>query len=208
MNVTDVMTHDVVTVEPGASLKEAARLLAANRVSGLPVVTSEGAVLGIVSEADVLAKESDVAGNAPRAEGHDLHDARVVGEAMTAPALTIEPSRRVAAAAKMMVEHSVNRLPVVENGKLVGIVTRADLVRAFVRTDAEIATEIREDVVEHSLRLDPDEVQVEVNDGEVTFRGRVDNRADAELLPKVAGRVPGVVTVHSQLTWTSDELEC
>lgn len=73
MNVADVMTHDVVTVEPGASLEEAARLLAANRVSGLPVVTSEGAVLGIVSEADVLAKESVVAGNPPRAEGHGLH---------------------------------------------------------------------------------------------------------------------------------------
>lgn len=207
MNVADVMTHAVVTVEPGVSLKEAARLLAANRVSGLPVVTSEGAVLGIVSEADVLAKESEVAGNAPRTEGHGLLDARVVGEAMMAPALTIEPSSRIVVAAKTMVEHGVNRLPVVENGKLVGIVTRADLVRAFIRTDAEIATEIREDVVEHGLRLGPGKVQVEVDDGEVTLRGRVD-RADAELLPTFVGRVPGVVTVHSKLTWTGEELEC
>jgi len=208
MKVADVMTRDVVTVEPGASLKEAACLLTVNHVSGLPVVTSDGALLGIVSEADVLAKETEVAGNLPRAEGHGLLDARVVGEAMTAPALTIESSRRVAVAAKMMIDHGFNRLPVVDDEKLVGIVTRADLVRAFIRPDAEIAAEIREDVVERSLRLDPNEVQVEVNDGEVTLRGRVDNRADAELLPALAGRVPGVVTVHSQLTWASDDLEC
>jgi CBS domain-containing protein len=208
MKIADVMTRDIITVDPGASLKEAACLLTVNRVSGLPVVTSDGVLLGILSEADVLAKESEVAGNAPRAEGRGLLDAHVVGEAMTVPALTIESSRGVAVAAKMMIDHRVNRLPVVQDGKLIGIVTRADLVRAFIRTDAEIATEIREDVVERSLRLDPHEVQVEVNDGEVMLRGRVDSRADADLLPALAGRVPGVVTVQSEVGWYSDDLEC
>jgi CBS domain-containing protein len=205
MKVADVMTRDVVTVEAGASLKDAARLLAANRISGLPVVTSDGTVLGIVSEADVIAKEHELAGNAPRAADHPLHDARVVGEAMTAPALTIEPNRRVSFAAALMSEHDVNRLPVVEDAKLVGIVTRADLVRAFIRTDAEIAQEIHEDVVERSMRIDPADVQVEVDGGEVTLRGRVGSHADAELLPTLVGRVPGVVTVHSNLGWAKDE---
>lgn len=107
-----------------------------------------------------------------------------------------------------MVEKGVNRPPVVEDGKLVGIVTRADLVRAFVRSDAEIAQEIRDDVVVRGLWLDKHTVQVEVEDGEVTLAGRLDNRADAEVLEALVSRVPGVVGVHSKLAWTDDDTEC
>ena len=96
-------------------------------------------------------------------------DARLVGEAMTTPAVTIESHRPVSVAARRMLERGVNRLPVVEEGKLVGIVTRADLVRAFVRSDAEIASEIRDDVVVRDLRLGGAKLHVEVEDGQVTL---------------------------------------
>jgi CBS domain-containing protein len=216
MKVEDVMTREVVTVPPGASLKEAARLLVEHRISGLPVVDNQNRVIGVVSEADVLPKEA--AGSSLRRQlawlirqrelDRSKLEVHLAGEAMTAPALTIEPNRPVGAAAKLMVEASVNRLPVVEGGKLVGIVTRADVVRAFVRSDADIAQEIRDDVVVREVWLDKHSVQVEVEDGEVTLAGTLDNRADAEVLGALVRRVPGVVGVHSKLTWRDDDTEC
>jgi CBS domain-containing protein len=214
MKVEDVMTREVLTVSPGASLKEAAHLLVEHRISGLPVVDNEDHVLGVVSEADVLPKE--VAGlqlRRPLAWLTGLEvdrsklEARLVGEAMTAPALTIEAHHPVGFAAKLMIDRSVNRLPVVDDGKLIGIVTRADLVRAFVRSDAEIAREILDEVVVRDLRLDRQSVQVEVEEGEVTLTGRLDSRADVQSVEALVARVPGVVGVQSTLAWTEDDTE-
>ena len=216
MKVEDVMTREVLTVTPGTSLKEAARLLAKYEISGLPVVDNQDRLLGIVSEADVLPKEAG--GAQPRSTlawlaGFDVEversklEARLVGEAMTAPAVTIEAHRPVSLAAKLMIERGVNRLPVVAAGELVGIVTRADLVRAFIRSDAEIADEICDDVVRR-LRLERKLVQVEVDDGDVTLAGTVDTRVDAQSLVAQVTKVPGVVGVHSQLRWTDDDTEC
>ena len=100
-----------------------------------------------------------------------------------------------------MVDRGVNRLPVVDGGKLVGIVTRADLVRAFVRSDAEIEREIREDVVLRTLWIAPESLSVAVKNGEVTLAGQVESQDDADLVTAFAGRVPGVVAVDSRLTW-------
>jgi CBS domain-containing protein len=205
MRVEGVMTREVITVPPGASLKDAARLLVEHHISGLPVVDDQDHVLGILSEADVLRKEAG--GVLPEFNRSKL-EAHVVGEAMTAPVLTIDADRPVSHAAKLMVENGVNRLPVVLDGRLVGIVTRADLVRAFVRTDAEIAQEIRDDVVVRGLWLDEHSVQVKVDDGEVTLAGRVDSQADADLLQALVGRVAGVVGVQSRLAWADDDPEC
>jgi CBS domain-containing protein len=215
MKVQDVMSRRVLTVQPGETLKEAARLLTEHRISGLPVVDGDGRVLGVISEADLLVKER---GREPRRGGPlawlidplDVVDrlkldAHVVGEAMTAPALTIEPGRPVAVAAELMIEKGINRLPVVKNGELVGIVTRADLVRAFARGDEEIAREIRDDVVGRSLWLDGRGISVDVRDGEVVLAGVVDRRSDAEILPSLTERVPGVVGVESDLTWMEDD---
>ena len=95
----------------------------------------------------------------------------------------------------MMIEEGVNRLPVVDDEeRLIGIVTRADLVRAFVRSDAEIEQEIREDVIRRTLWLEPDTIQVEVADGEVRLSGEVETKTDAELIPTFVQRVPGVVS--------------
>ncbi len=214
MRVAEVMSRDVVTVRPETSLKVVAGLLAECRISGLPVVGADGDVLGVVSEGDILFKERGPAqrrGTLARLrdeygmEGRLKLEARTAGEAMTAPAKTIASWRLVAAAAAQMLEQHVNRLPVVDDGELVGIVTRHDLVQAFVRSDAEIEREIREDVLRDSLWIDlPERVTVAVADGEVTLGGTVDARTDAELVAAFAARVPGVVGVASSIGWLDD----
>jgi CBS domain-containing protein len=210
MKVQDVMTTDVATVDVGTPLRDVAAVLAEKRISGVPVV-AEGKVVGVVSEGDILAKER----GAPRERGGIFGflvgdraaaelklEARTAGEAMSAPAVTIEPERPVSEAAATMIDEGVNRLPVVDADEaLLGIVTRADLVRAFVRTDAELATEIREDVLLRALWIPPDNVQVAVAEGAVTLRGHVENRATAEMLPGFVQRVPGVVSVLCEVTW-------
>jgi CBS domain-containing protein len=132
----------------------------------------------------------------------DLADkiaARTVGDAMSAPAITIDAHRRVHEAAKLMAAEGVNRLPVVDDGRLVGIVTRADVVRAFARSDGEIAEEIHDEILRRTLWLEPGSVTVTVEDGAVTLDGEVDSEADAELLPVFVSRVPGVVSVRSNV---------
>lgn len=208
MKVRDVMTTPVLTTTPETSLKQAALTLARDGVSGLPVVDASGAVVGVFSEADVIAKE----GEKPRQGGamrwlfdvgdpwrEDRFAARTVGDAMTAPAKTIAPDRPVAEAATRMIEEGVNRLPVVEDDRLVGIVSRADLVRAFVRSDEEIRQEIETEVVRKALWLDPSDLRVTVADGYVTLEGLVSSTADTELLPTFTRRVPGVVAVEAKL---------
>jgi CBS domain-containing protein len=105
-----------------------------------------------------------------------------------------------------MLDEGVNRLPVVdEEGRLVGIVTRADLVRAFVRPDDELEREIREEVLERALLLEtPETVTVVVEDGKVTLDGFVELRTDAEAIPTLVARLPGVVEVESSLHWRTD----
>ena len=212
LEVGDVMTRDVVTVTPEMSLKEAGRMLLEHGVSGLPVLDAEAHVLGVLSATDVLPKE---VGGVPFGRrpvggfsGRDIDsklDAVTVGQAMTAPALTIESERSIPAAAGLMLEYDVARLPVVEDGTLVGIVTRTDLVRTFVRGDEDLTREIHEELVR--LRLADEPISVSVENGVVTLTGRIDNGPDAELLTLFAKRVPGVVSVESELTWSDTDPE-
>jgi CBS domain-containing protein len=210
MRVAEVMQPDPVTVQPGASIKDAARLLVEHGISGLPVVDAEGRVVGVLSETDLLFKEKgepDPPGWLERLlnpfllREREKFEARTVGEAMTAPAETISPRSSVASAAKVMLGAGVTRLPVVRDGKLVGIVTRADLVRAFVRPDAEIVREIRYAVIERGMWIDSSTLDVKVDNGEVRLAGSLDTRRDAEVLPRLVSAVPGVVAVDSHLTW-------
>jgi CBS-domain-containing membrane protein len=219
MKVVDVMTKDPVTIGPETPLKDVADMLVARGISGLPIVESTGELVGVVSEADLLVKEK---GAEPEARGgfgwHWLVSraagveeraklaARTAGEAMSAPAISIRPEQQVAEGARRMVENQVNRLPVVdEQGKVIGIVTRADLVRVFSRSDQEIEHEIEHDVVLRTLWIEPNRVKVRVARGEVSLTGRLDTKLTAELLPRLVERVPGVVSVSADLSWVADE---
>jgi CBS domain-containing protein len=127
-------------------------------------------------------------------------------EAMTSPATTIGPAAPVAWAAELMTKLKINRLPVVEHGRLVGIIARSDLVRAFTRRDEEIEHEINDDVLLHTLWVDPATVSLMVVHGMVTISGEVDNKSTAELIEAYIRRVPGVVSVHSDLRYQIDDL--
>jgi CBS domain-containing protein len=218
MNVQDLMTSVVVTVRPETPLKEVATILAQCGISGVPVVDEDDRVVGVVSEGDVLFKElgrSEQKGmfaslrQAQRTGSSPKVEAQTAAQAMTAPARTIEPWRSASVAAARMLEDGVHRLPVVDDeSRLVGIVTRADLVRAFVRSDAQIKREIREDVLERALLLEtPAAVTVEVDQGRVSLGGTLRRRTDAELLLAFVARVPGVVEVESAIGWQEDDLK-
>lgn len=210
------MTRAVVTVRPATLLKDAARLLVERGVSGLPVVDAAGHVLGVLSEANVVARERPAAGarfggllgwltqGDPDAVRRRLR-AVTVGEAMSTPAVTIGAREPAAKAAALVVEHGVNRLPVVDDeARLVGIVTRADLVRAFARTDGELEREIREDVLGRALSIPAADVAVTVRQGVVTLGGRVETEALADLLVTLTRDVLGVVEVRSRLGWVRE----
>lgn len=214
MKVQEIMTSDVLTIGPEAEIRDVARIFVEHAISGLPVCGAQREILGVVSEGDILFKEqgprgqsalSHFSGKASKEFEKAL--AVKVSEAMTAPAITISPYSSVAEAAGLMSEHGINRLPVMKRGKLVGIVTRTDLVRAFVRSDEEIGREIREDVLRDTLWLEvPAAVRVDVDRGVVRLNGHMQTSSDASLLVRLVGRVPGVVSVRSELSWTTDDM--
>jgi CBS domain-containing protein len=214
MKVKDVMTADVAAVGQNATLKQVAALMVDRGVSGIPVVNADRIVVGVVTEADIVAKAASrpesagLLGRCSPVEGvDDRHLAATKAfEAMTTPPINVDADASVAEAARRMVEHRVKRLPVVHDGRLLGIVSRADLVRAFARSDREIQEEIRNDVLTHQLWLTPDEVSVAVDGGRVEISGRTETRTVAELIEAFVWRVPGVVTVdRSRLTWETDD---
>jgi CBS domain-containing protein len=216
MNVQEIMTREVVTVGPEAELRDVARLLVDNGITGLPVCGPRRELLGIVSEADIIAKEAgprEARWFLGRLRGRESKSARKaralkVKDAMTTPVVTIWPFASVAEAAQRMSDLGIKRLPVVQHGSLVGIVSRSDLVRAFVRSDQEIQREIKEEVLVRMLWIEvPEAVRVEVERGAVRLDGQVETPTDAVLVPKLVARVPGVVSVHSELTWRFDDEE-
>jgi CBS domain-containing protein len=216
MRIEDVMTTAVVTVGPETSLKRVAELLAQHRISGLPVVDDEGVVLGVVSEADLLFKErgaptgrstwlsrlTDPQERRERAKA----GAHTAGEAMTGPAITIAPFRPLATAAREMLEYGINRLPVVRNDRLVGIVSRADLVRAFARSDEETAADVRQQIEQFlAVAGDAVDVHVAVEEGCAVLTGSVRRRSVADSISPFVAKIPGVVDVRSEISWTHDD---
>jgi CBS domain-containing protein len=210
MKISDLMHRDVVTATPEMTLKQVARLLVEHRISGLPVCLPDGRVTGVVSEADILMKEQDRPVEISGFLGRMLDDAygdnrrfeaRTAGDAMTSPAITVGPGQSIAEAARLMTLKRVNRLPVVEGSHLVGIVPRADLVRAFQRDDITLADEIANDVLLRDLWIAPGSVRVGVEDGVVTLEGIAETRTIAEIIVGYVRRVPGVVDVVSHLDW-------
>ncbi|MEU4268929.1 CBS domain-containing protein [Streptomyces sp. NPDC026092] len=189
MKVGGLMTDDVVSALPAMSFRDAAKALAEHDISGLPVVDEDDHVVGVVSESDLLAR-------------HEL----TVKDMMTQPAITVHAEETVADAARLMVRRGVERLPVVdEEERLVGIVTRRDLLYVYLRPDAEIRRRIHEDVLSDAMDLPADAVDVHVLDGVATLAGRVRRRAQARMLVELTERVDGVVAVVDRLSSQEDD---
>ncbi|MHC3469541.1 CBS domain-containing protein [Streptomyces sp. 7R007] len=208
----DVMTREVVCAHRETPFKQVARLLSDNHISGLPVVDDEGKVVGVISESDLLQRQTHL----DQGHGH-RHSrrprltrsartaaakarARTADHLMTRPAITATPDHYVTEAAQLMREHGVDRLPVVDGEhRLVGIVSRGDLLRVFLRTDEEIRRDVTRRVV-RGLDVPRYVVDVGVDGGVVTLRGLLERRDDAELAAWIATHVDGVVAVTSRLT--------
>lgn len=213
MWIRDLMTTDVITIGPEASLKEAARRMLQAGISGLPVTDGEGMLVGIVTEADFLATESE-RGNKSRTsrllrlftgEAEPFAKERTVGDVMTRGLITVGPDADHSEAARIMEKTGVKRLPVVDGSRLRGLISRADILRAFARSDLEIIDEIEEKVIRQTLWIDPEKVAVGSEDGNVTLSGRLAARSEAQLLVELAKRVDGVASVTDNLSWDADD---
>ncbi|MFK4084927.1 CBS domain-containing protein [Kribbella sp. NPDC020789] len=210
LTVGDVMTTDVVTVAEDTPFKTVAETLAANHISAVPVRSPFGGVAGIVSEADLLRKEEFQ--RRPRSSGNWLHGktrakaaALTAGLLMSAPAVTVEAGCTLDEAARLMASRRITRLVVIDGEELVGIVTRSDLLRAFLASDEEILARVRRDVVDRHLWDDPFAVEVSVDNGVVKLTGQVANRSTVTFAEQLIAGVDGVVGVRNELTWAFDD---
>lgn len=211
--VGDLMTHTVVRVRPDTPFKTIAELFAEHDITAVPVVDDSGRPVGVVSEADLLRRESnqpDPAGLLAVLDtpGEELPPsvATTASGLMTAPAIVAHPEWSVVEAARVMDRGRIKRLPVVdETGTLVGIVSRSDLLRVFLRRDSLIREEISGDILERAMGIGPDEVSVRVDDGRVLLRGTVDRRSLVDVLVRLSEAVDGVVGVSAELDYRTDE---
>jgi CBS-domain-containing membrane protein len=195
MNVVDLMTTEVIAVSRETGLREAARLMFRNRVSGLPVTEPDGTLAGIITEADFLRLEVE------RQEGKRAQN-DTVGDVMSRGVVTVRPDVEIYEAAKIMATQEVKRLPVVDDDdRLLGVISRADIVSLFTRPDDVIEDEIREDLIRRVMSIDPDGIQVDVANGVVILRGEVETRGEARMLEELTNRLDGVLRVESDLTW-------
>lgn len=212
VKVIDVMTTSVTTATAETSLKEAARIMIKLGISGLPVVDDSGKVVGIITEADFVDAEADRSWGRRRRLLDALFGERRpseavdVGDAMSRNPICIDRESDLTEAARKMTERGIKRLPVVTpDGMLEGIVSRADVMSAFVRPDEVIEDEIHHDVVQRIMMLDPSDVEIDVDEGVVTLRGIVPNRSAARLLEELSHRLDGVVRCDSELSWSYDD---
>ena len=212
--VSDVMTRTVVSVNGFTPFKDIVRRMQDYRVSAVPVVDEDDIVLGIVSEGDLILKEdADLEGEPRFLDGGRRRHARskaagrIASELMTAPAITIGPDATLGEAARLMHRHAVKRLPVVDpnGGSILGIVSRTDLLKVFLRADAEIAQEIREDVIHRTLWIDPHTIRVVVHEGVVTMEGQLARRSLLPIVERLVLSTEGVVAFESRLSYPPDD---
>ncbi|QTE01969.1 CBS domain-containing protein [Streptomyces cyanogenus] len=212
--VSDVMSHTVAAVGRRAAFKEIVQLMQDWKVSALPVLEGEGRVVGVVSEADLLPKEEFRDSDPDRAtQLRRLDDLAKAGgltaeDLMTSPALTLHANATLAQAARTMAHAKVKRLPVVDDvGMLQGIVSRADLLKVFLRTDEEIAEEVRREVVAHLFPTPVSDVQVEVRNGVVKLIGHARDTSLVPVAARLVRAVEGVVDVEFELTRSESPAE-
>jgi CBS-domain-containing membrane protein len=208
MNATvkDVMTTQVVAVRSGATFKEMAAALRQYRVSAFPVIDEHEKVIGIVSEADLLAKEAltDPGVVTGVLDHRDVLKAEglTAGDLMTPRAVTVRPEDSVEHAAQLMHFLKFKRMPVVDaDGGLVGLVSRADVLAVYDRPDDDIREEITGNVIVRGFGKDPRQFAVTVQAGVVTVQGSPETAALGHDIVRKIRHVPGVVAVHHQLSY-------
>lgn len=217
--VGSVMTTEVVRAEYGTPFKEVARMLASHRISGLPVVDEDDKVIGVISETDLVARQAATPGpyeprrrfafarltRGARRQAAKAH-ARTAGRLMTEPPVTAHADDTIVEAARTMAQHRVERLPVLDEAdRLVGIVTRRDLLQVFLRPDGEIRDEVIEDVLGRTLWLPPRSIDVSVVEGVVTLTGQMERKSETEIALSMTRRIDGVVGMVDRLTYRLDD---
>jgi CBS domain-containing protein len=209
--VGEVMTRRVIALREDASYKDIVTALRRYRVSACPVIDEIGRVIGVVSEADLLYKQTDPEMPAGLVRlNWRLHEqtkatAMTARELMTAPAILIDPSASIRTAAKVMQEQRVKRLPVAgPNGCLVGIVTRSDVLSVFEKPDADIRDQVVKVILDEQLGLDPDSFDVTVSSGVVTIGGQVDRRDTALRLLARIRHAEAVVGIRDRLSYPDE----
>jgi CBS domain-containing protein len=214
MNATvkDVMTTHVVAVRANAPFKEMAARLREHRVSAFPVLDEDNKVIGVVSEADLLAKEALEYAIPGMMSGilHHREQAKASGitaaDLMTKPPVTIGPREPVTHAARLMYARRVKRLPVVDDdGRLVGIVSRADVLSVYSRPDEAIRQAVINEVIIGTVLTDPARFQVTVKDGVVTVAGTPENVSVGRDMIEEIRHVEGVVAVRDRLDYPPDQ---
>jgi CBS domain-containing protein len=214
--IKDLMTTQVVTVGPTTPFKEIVARLAEHRVSAIPVVDDAGLVLGVVSEADLLLKEEfpDPDQDAPLfwTRRRRLEREKAAGstarDLMSVQLVSIAPDATAAEAARRMHRANVKRLPVLgEGGRLVGIISRSDLLKVFNRPDEAIRREIMDEVIVGDFMMDPARFFIHVDDGVVVLQGRAERRSLIPYLFRAVHSVEGVVRVENRLTFDVDDVE-
>ncbi len=213
LTVSDVMTRPVLTARPAMPVKEMARIMVEHHISALPVLDEDDRLIGVVSEADVILKQGHQIPRRPHwwePAMRRLAVRRAAGdtarELMSTPPVAVGPRASLAQAARLMSEHAVKRLPVVDDqGCLVGVVSRGDLLKAYVRSDDDIRKDVLSEVFVHLLWADPTQVDVKVTDGIVHLAGTVDRRSTAEAAERLVHRVDGVVDIVSRLEFQLDD---
>ncbi|WP_405810868.1 CBS domain-containing protein [Streptomyces sp. NBC_00210] len=219
MKIGSLMVDDVVKAEYDTPFKEVARLLGEHHISGLPVVDEDEKVIGVISESDLMARQAE--GPAPDERGRphwlarlhiskgndaDKAHARDAGTLMSAPAITVRAESSIAEAARTMAQRRIERLPVVdEEDRLVGIVTRRDLLQVFLRPDEEIRRAIVDEVIVNAFWLAPETVTADVTEGVVTLSGQLERRSEIPIALRMASQVDGVVAVVDKLTYRTDD---
>ncbi|NEB74255.1 CBS domain-containing protein [Streptomyces sp. SID14478] len=215
--IGEVMIDDVIAVRYATPFKEVTRLLAEHRISGLPVIDEDDKVIGVISETDLMLHQvtQGQPGTPPslrarlspaRRRNAAKAAARTAGALMSAPAVTVNAQSTVSAAARTMVQHRVERLPVVdEEERLVGIVTRHDVLQVFLRPDDEIRRTVVDEVLKRALWLTPRVVSVDVREGVVTLTGCLERQSETVIAVAMTSRLDGVVGVVDKLTYRLDD---
>jgi CBS domain-containing protein len=212
--ISDVMTREVVAVTPRTGYRDLVELFAGQRVTGAPVVDDSGAVVGVVSESDLLPKVARRSAPAGRRRAfrwrRPTRAAKAAGlvarDLMTTPAVTVSPSASLAAAAAIMTDHRVNRLPVVDDaGRPVGIVSRIDLLACQLRADAAIRRDVAALLTNRLLNREIGTLRTTVDQGVVHLVGHLGGRTAAKAAAALAATVEGVVDVQNEIDYDIDD---